>query len=73
MTPDAGEIKFNANRIEDEGRISLGNALVRNETLTYLNLGSARRDLTDLPVVSSQDHWIIRKNQSLYDLLSRYL
>ena len=60
--------------IQTDGMMSISNALIWNQTLTYLNVGSnSNNNRRTLNVVSSRDNWIVRKNQSLFDLLFQYL
>ena len=65
-------LNLRANDIKNEGMVSLRNALIWNQTLTYLNLGYNKRSLKNIYVVSPRN-WIVRKNQSLFDLLFQYL
>ena len=60
---------------DHEGAISLRNALIWNQTLTYLNLnlGPQFEFESDIYVVNSRDGWIVRKNQTLFDLLFRFV
>ena len=63
-----------ANHFSIEGSLRLRNALIWNQTLTYLNLGFFNAQLlNEFFFVSAKDNWIVRKNQSLYDLLFQYL
>ena len=62
------------NRIGFEGVERLSNALSWNQTLTYLNLESNRMlNLHHIDVVRARDKWIVRKNQSLFNFLLKFL
>ena len=75
-------LDISATEFGHEGRMSLRNAMIWNQTLTYLNLGCLPRSLKHLYVsdfskqsiylLGLRDKWIVRKNQRLFDMILQY-
>ena len=70
-TMTALDISFNY--FGDAGRLSLREAMIWNQTITYLCHESYRGDSILTFVADSQNEWIVRKNQSLFALLFQSL
>ena len=66
-------LDLSGNRIGDEGMMSFRDVLIRNQSLTFLNFHSSFRNLNSICVVGLKDNWIIRKNQTLYDLYFNFI
>ena len=73
MTSSLTELDLTFNSLGERGMSRLREALIWNQTLTYLNLEYNDCDLDNIYEARAEDYWIVRKNQTLYNLLVQYL